>query len=269
MSSRRLLIFGGTSDARQLCERLDAQGVNYRLSVATPAGRQQAAELHGEILEGRMDAQEIADYCHHHGIETIADLSHPYAIALSENILQAQHKLGIPLVRYNRPSEIDQMNHPLIYKVDSIESACQKAMQLGQRILLTTGSKELAAYIAALPGKTLLARVLPTQDVLAQCESYGLTIDQIFALKGPFTAEFNEAFYRYCGADVVITKESGSQGGFNEKVTPCLRLKIPCVVVMRPQTSAHKNIIELSDLGEIEQYLISRASACLFAEVIR
>ncbi|EBS5740159.1 cobalt-precorrin-6A reductase, partial [Salmonella enterica subsp. enterica serovar Eastbourne] len=45
MNDGRLLIFGGTSDARLLCERLDAQGVRYRLSVATAAGRQQAAGL--------------------------------------------------------------------------------------------------------------------------------------------------------------------------------------------------------------------------------
>ena len=75
----------------------------------------------------------------------------------------------------------------------------------------------------------MLARVLPTQEVLAQCESYGMTIDQIFALKGPFSAEFNEAFYRYCGADVVITKESGTQGGFSEKVAPVWHWEFPAL----------------------------------------
>ena len=135
-------------------------------------------------------------------------------------------------------------------------------MTLGQRILLTTGSKQLADYIARLPGKTVLARVLPTQEVLAQCESYGMTIDQIFALKGPFSAEFNEAFYRYCGTDVVITKESGTQGGFSEKIAPCLALGIPCIVVVRPQTRVSGDVTELQDLCGVEQYLTSRFSVC-------
>ncbi|CAK7064868.1 cobalt-precorrin-6A reductase [Morganella morganii] len=262
MNDGRLLIFGGTSDARLLCERLDAQGVRYRLSVATAAGRQQAAGLQGEIREGRMDAQAMAEYCRCHGIRLLADLSHPYAAVLSDTILQVQRELGIPLVRYNRPSDIDAVDNPLIYKTDSIDNACEIAMTLGQRVLLTTGSKQLADYIARLPGKTVLARVLPTQEVLAQCESYGMTIDQIFALKGPFSAEFNEAFYRYCGADVVITKESGTQGGFSEKVAPCLALGIPCIVVVRPQTRVSGDVTELQDLCGVEQYLTSRFSVC-------
>lgn len=262
MIPRGLLIFGGTGDARLLCERLDEQGVAYRLSVATPAGRQQAAGLQGEIHEGRMDANEMADFCCRHEIGVLADLSHPYAAVLSENILQVQRELGIPLVRYNRPSHIDTVDNPLVHKVDSIDSACELAMQLGERILLTTGSKQLADYIARLPGKTVLARVLPTQDVLAQCESYGLTIDQIFALKGPFSAEFNESFYRYCNADVVITKESGAQGGFSEKIAPCLALGIPCIVVVRPQTQVSGDVTELNNLSGVEQYLVSRFSVC-------
>lgn len=262
MNGCKLLIFGGTRDARQLCERLDARGVHYWLSVATAAGRQQATNLQGKILEGRMDAQEIADFCRHNRIRLLADLSHPYAAVLSDNILQVQRELGIPLVRYNRPSDIDSIDHPLIYKVDSIDSACEQAMKFGQRVLLTTGSKQLADYIACLPGKTVLARVLPTKEVLAQCESYGLTIDQIFALKGPFSMEFNEAFYRYCDADVVITKESGTQGGFSEKVSPCLALGIPCIVVVRPQPQISNDVTELQDLCKVEQYLASHFSVC-------
>ncbi|HCT7002939.1 TPA: precorrin-6A/cobalt-precorrin-6A reductase, partial [Morganella morganii] len=89
-----------------------------------------------------------------------------------------------------------------------------------------------------------------------------MTIDQIFALKGPFSAEFNEAFYRYCGTDVVITKESGTQGGFSEKIAPCLALGIPCIVVVRPQTRVSGDVTELQDLCGVEQYLTSRFSVC-------
>ncbi|MCS3433978.1 cobalt-precorrin-6A reductase [Klebsiella sp. BIGb0407] len=262
MSDCGLLIFGGTSDARQLCERLDTRGIGYLLSVATSAGVQQAAGLKGEILEGRMDAEAMADFCRRRGIRQLVDLSHPYAALLSDNILQVQHKLGIPLMRYNRPSDIDTVDNPLIYKMDSIDSACELAMRLGQRVLLTTGSKQLADYLARLPGKTVLARVLPTREVLEQCESYGMTVDQIFALKGPFSAEFNQAFYRYCGADVVITKESGTQGGFSEKVQPCLALGIPCIVLVRPQIRVSGEVTELQDLCGVEQYLASRFSDC-------
>lgn len=37
-----VLVMGGTSDARMLCQQLDAANVAYTLSVATPTGKQLA-----------------------------------------------------------------------------------------------------------------------------------------------------------------------------------------------------------------------------------
>ncbi len=51
---------------------------------------------------------------------------------------------------------------------------------------------------------------------------------------GPFNAEFNTAFYRQCRVDVIITKASGTEGVYREKVQPCLDAGIPCIVITRP-----------------------------------
>jgi hypothetical protein len=90
------------------------------------------------------------------------------------------------------------------------------------------------ALAGGLAEKTLLARVLPVADVMAQCADLGFGVGEIFALCGPFSAEFNAAFYRQCRADVVITKASGAEGGYQEKVQPCLDAGIPCIVITRP-----------------------------------
>ncbi len=42
MSHGEVLVMGGTSDARALCQQLDAAQVKYTLSVATPTGQQLA-----------------------------------------------------------------------------------------------------------------------------------------------------------------------------------------------------------------------------------
>ncbi|QTL38331.1 cobalt-precorrin-6A reductase [Xenorhabdus budapestensis] len=249
-------IFGGTSDARQICVMMDTVGIDYCLSVATPAGAQQAMGIHGEIVTGRMETEAMAEYLQQRGIKMVIDASHPYAEQLSQNIVSACQKLGIPLIRYIRPSDIDAVEHPLIYKVATIEQACEVAVNLGTRILLTTGSKQLVDYLSHLKGKTVLARVLPTADVLAMCESCGLSVDQIFALKGPFSADFNRSFYQFCQAEVVITKESGDQGGFLEKVEPCLSLGLPCIVLCRPkQQFEGEGITQANGLEEMGQLL--------------
>ncbi|MCA1922467.1 precorrin-6A/cobalt-precorrin-6A reductase, partial [Buttiauxella noackiae] len=154
---------------------------------------------------------------------------------LSQNITRACETVGVTLSRYQRRSELNDLEHPLLHKVASLQEACAVASQFGPRVLLTTGSKELAAYQQGLPGKTLLARVLPTSEVIAECEALGLGVDNIIAMRGPFTAQFNAATYEFCSPDVVITKESGAEGGYLDKVNPALERGIPCVVVTRPQ----------------------------------
>ncbi|KAA1176957.1 cobalt-precorrin-6A reductase [Photorhabdus heterorhabditis] len=250
-------VFGGTSDARLLCRALDAAGVRYRLSVATDAGRQLAGEIRGDVVVGRMDTEAMMHYFDQHKVRWVIDASHPYAEALSQNVITACRRLSLKLTRYQRPSEIDLLNHPLLHKADSVEAACDIARTLGQRILLTTGSKQLALYQRLLPEKTLLVRVLPTAEVLVQCEALGLGVDHIIALRGPFTAEFNHALYEFCHPDVVITKESGAEGGYQQKVAPCLALNIPCIVVCRPASSLqHDEGERVSSLDEFVQHLI-------------
>jgi precorrin-6x reductase len=155
-----------------------------------------------------------------------------------QNIQQACQILGITLIRYERPSASGVTTHPLLHSVSSLEEACQLAAQFGKRALLTTGSKDLARFQQFLPEKHLIARVLPTAEVIAQCEALGLGVDQIIAMKGPFSADLNRALYQFCQPDVVITKESGQEGGFQEKIAPCIDAGIPCIVIERPQSDA-------------------------------
>jgi precorrin-6A/cobalt-precorrin-6A reductase len=54
-------------------------------------------------------------------------------------------------------------------------------------------------------------------------------------MQGPFTQKFNEALWEQLKIDVVITKESGSIGGTEEKVQACLNLKIPVIILERPE----------------------------------
>ncbi|MEC5317822.1 cobalt-precorrin-6A reductase [Brenneria populi subsp. brevivirga] len=255
MSEAVIHVFGGTSDARLICRALDEAGEPYRLSVATETGKQLAGGIAGEVVVGRMDADEMAAYLSARGVRWVIDASHPYADALHANVAAACRRLRLPLTRYRRPSDIDAIDHPLLHKAQSLEAACAIARRLGPRVLLTTGSKELAQYRRNLPDKQLLVRVLPTAAVLAQCEALGLGVEQIIAQCGPFSAAFNQALYQHCRPDVVITKESGAPGGYQQKVAPCLALNIPCIVICRPAAADDEPSDGIASLDEFTQRL--------------
>ena len=45
MNHGDVLVIGGTSDARAICQQLDAADVRYTLSVATPTGERLAGDI--------------------------------------------------------------------------------------------------------------------------------------------------------------------------------------------------------------------------------
>ncbi|AFJ46587.1 cobalt-precorrin-6A reductase [Shimwellia blattae] len=258
MTCGELLLVGGTSDARELCLMLDQAGLAYTLSVASEVGRQLAGPIHGAVRTGKLDAAGLKAWLCANRTRQVIDASHPYAQLVSANLASVCRELAIPLLRWQRPGLIDAIDHPLLLRAASLAQACALAAPLGPRVLLTTGSKDLAHWQRGLPGKTLLARVLPTSGVLAQCEALGLGVGQIFALCPPFSEAFNRAFYEQCQPDVVITKESGKEGGFIEKVRPCLEMKIPCIVLTRPASPLPVGQI-ITTYGEFADFLATLA----------
>lgn len=58
-----VLVMGGTSDARMLCQQLDAANVAYTLSVATPTGKQLAGDIKGQVRCGRLEREHMVAGC--------------------------------------------------------------------------------------------------------------------------------------------------------------------------------------------------------------
>lgn len=254
--TRKLHVFGGTSDAVLVCQQLEQLGLMYGLSVATEAGNETAIHLQGKVHVGRLDSLQMQTLFQREQVDLVIDATHPFATEVSQNIKKAAEQKGITLIRYERQTQIDVLDHPLLVKVASVEDACQAAEQLGNKVFLTTGSKDLAIYKQRLPNKTLIARVLPTVGVIQSCIDLGLGLGEIVAMKGPFTHDMNKAMYQFYQTDVVITKESGTEGGYTEKILPCIALGITCIVISRPKQMYERVVSSIEALADELQILI-------------
>lgn len=67
--------------------------------------------------------------------------------------MNACEAAGVLLSRYQRPEQLSGLTHPQLYTVQSIQQACEVARRFGDRVLLTTGSKDLAIWREGLPEK--------------------------------------------------------------------------------------------------------------------
>ena len=231
----KIFLTAGTEDGRKLAEFLTQKGYDVTVSVVSDYGKKILQQYNGiKISDKKLNADELIENLRGN-FDILVDATHPYAVSVSQNAIDACQRLKIPYIRFERDEvEIADEN---IFKVDGYESAAIKAAELGRNIFITTGSRNLKKFVESLALKdcNLTVRILPTAEVLRECESYGLTPKQIVAMQGPFTTELNVETFKHCRADVIITKNSGKIGGADTKIAAAKILNLPVVMIERPK----------------------------------
>ena len=80
------------------------------------------------------------------------------------------------------------------------------------------------------------------------CESAGLKPAHILAMQGPFSKEMNVAMLKSVDAKFLVTKDSGSKGGFEEKQAAAREAGAKLVVIGRPPQRDGLNFVDTLSL---------------------
>ncbi len=250
-----ILVIAGTKDGREIAEALEQEGYPLLISVTSEYGRQRLAErLQQCVNDNALDAAGLLELIRARGIRLVIDASHPYALAVSANSRAAAATAGISYLRYERPP-VELPVYDKLHRADSYETAARLAAALGQTIFLTTGSRHLAAFMESpdVKERRVVARVLPEATVLAECSRIGLQPHDIVALSGPFSKELNMALFSEYQADVIVTKNSGEIGGSDTKIAAAMALKLPIVILERPQQDGNYLETAADVLAEVKK----------------
>lgn len=263
---RPVLLFGGTTEGRELAARLAGRGQRTILCVATDYGRE---VLEPELLAnpcldvriGRMDAEEICRLILEEEPGLVVDATHPYADQVTRNVREACEKTGRECLRCLRPRSGAESSGDMglrsgekslgdmrprsgaespeggVVRVPSVQAAVEWLAARDGNILVTTGSKELAAF-SQLPdfATRVYARVLPTLPSLSACLDQGLSGRHIIAMQGPFSEETNRSQLAEFNCRFLVTKDTGDNGGFREKVRAAGEAGAVALVIDRPET---------------------------------
>jgi precorrin-6A/cobalt-precorrin-6A reductase len=230
-------IIGGTSETKSLIRSLTGKK-EYIISVATYSG---AEMLTGEnVIIGRMNQQAMLQFIKVHAIDTVVDMSHPYALEVTKNAKAACDATDIKYVRYNRKAS---GVNDCIY-VESIDACVELVKGMEGCVFFTTGIKNIKDFEKVKGKNRFVYRVLPSIFSIQECVDSKVKMEDIVAILGSVSEVMNYSMFKEFKADYVMMKDSGKEGGTLEKIQACKRLGITPVVIGRQASEAGVESIE-------------------------
>ncbi|MCA0055136.1 cobalt-precorrin-6A reductase [Mesorhizobium sp. B261B1A] len=248
--THRILILGGTTEARQLAGKL-AAGHSVMLSLA---GRTESPVAQGVPVRsgGFGGADGLAVYLKETSIELLIDATHPYAARISANAAQAARMAGVPIVALRRPGW-EPVEGDRWTQVDTTGDAVQALGPAPRRVFLALGRQEVAAFDAAPQHHYLIRSVDPVEPKLAVPDATYLLA------RGPFREAEERTLLQRHGIDIVVSKDSGGTATYG-KIAAARALGLDVVMVHRPALPEVPSAATVDQLADMVDHLVEPAA---------
>lgn len=282
-----ILLLGGTTEARLLLEQLIDDGIPVVFSTAYDFAGEFIESLADENpllkhIAGKLDTDAMVALIISEKIALVVDATHPFATGVTENARAASEVAGVSYLRVGR-ALADEADYESIVCAESMEDAARIAEGLAQRqlqvqsqaqaqgpgaaIFIATGSNQAGLFAERIDisKHRVYIRVLPGEESIAKCLEAGFAREHVITGVGPFSVEENERLWRSLDVTAVVTKESGREGGFPEKVEAAKRLGIALVVVRRPGVVCEEDAVDVDRVevsGVDEAMAVVRRVCC-------
>jgi len=222
----RILILGGTAEARQLAGRLAGRaGLEITLSLAGRTASPAAQPVPVRV-GGFGGAEGLANYLVGERIDAVIDATHPYANVISANAVAAAGRSGVPLVALRRPPWVAVAGDRWI-EVSDVREAVQALGQTPRRVFVALGRNELAPFRDT-PQHYYLIRSVDPVDPPLPLPQVGYVIG-----RGPFSEAGDHALMTEHRIDVLIAKNSGGPATYG-KIAAARVLGVDVIMLRRP-----------------------------------
>ncbi len=226
--AERVLILGGTEEARALAAALAAAG--RAQPVTALAGRtSDPVSVAGDVRVGGFGGPEgLAEHLRDGRYAAVVDATHPFARQISAHAATAARAAGVPrlaLVRPAwRPADADRW-----IEVDDEEAAAAAlgglGLPTGAVIFLALGRQRVSAF-ATVPGLRFVLRTVdPAEPAWPGC--------RMLVGRGPFDAGAERVLLRAERIAVLVCRNSGGGSG-RAKLDAARALGLPVVMIRRP-----------------------------------
>jgi precorrin-6A/cobalt-precorrin-6A reductase len=221
----RILILGGTTEARRLAERLAELG--EREVTVSLAGRVREIVPHPVPVRvggfGGIDG--LAAHLDKEGVDLLVDATHPFADQMSRNAVAASIQAGVPLLALRRPPWTRQAGDRWT-EVDGIHTAKAALGEGGRRVFLALGRQEIEGFGWAARHFYLVRSIEPITD---RCLDDAVYVEA----RGPFSEADERALMLAHAIDTVVARNSGGEAGYG-KIAAARALGLDVILIGRP-----------------------------------
>ncbi len=226
-------VIGGTKDSRDFLEKIVNSTTDIIVTTATEYGGKLLENLPLKVVCKKLTYPMMLEFIESEKIDKIVDLSHPYAVEVSQNALQASKEKGIEYFRFERE---ETSFLPKKYReFEKIESVIDYLERVEGNILVTLGSNNIPHFSTMKNLNNCYFRILPKWDMVKRCEDVGILPKNIIAMQGPFSKNMNRAMIEQYDIKYLVTKQAGDTGGEKEKIESADEMGVEVIFLTRPK----------------------------------
>lgn len=257
----------GTVEGKYIVSALNKFTDDLLISTATVYGGELLGKYKYKILNDKpLKIEELRALLKRNFVKLLIDASHPYALEITKNVLGVCTELNIEYLRYERSSSLEKFkSNPKIIEVEDYLALEELLKKVKGNILNTTGSRNIDKFMNFGLENRIIHRVLPTEKVIKECNELGVLVKDIIAMQGPVSKELNISLIKEYEVKAVILKDSGREGGTEEKLLACTTCDVFAFVIKRSNIKYKK---VFNDIDELVEYIKKvKCNICYTEEV--
>lgn len=227
-----ILIFGGTTEGRIAVQVAEEAEKPFIYSTFGP--EQEIELVNGRRHIGPMEPGNMIDCIRKNNVQLIIDAAHPFAKNLHKNIEEVAITTQLNVIRLERNYAEKKQNNPNIIYTTGYPEALAYLLKEGEKqVLFLTGLHTIPhfkEYWEKYPERCTF-RVLDRDSSRNEACGYGIKPDRLIFFNNETQ---DEDLNRLPVPDIIVSKESGSSGYFENKIKFADAAGAKLLVVSRP-----------------------------------
>lgn len=238
-----ILVFGGTTEGKQVIEVLEALQLPYIYSTKTTI----KVELgdFGSYRSGAFSVGSLEQFILGKKITSIIHASHPFAEELHRTIDKVAEKCKVPVYRLQREYP-ERIKSEIIHYVNDYKEALIVLNEKfkGKTLLGLTGVQTIEKFENFWKNNLSYFRILDRQSSIDIALKSDFPENQLILGYPNTSVDAEVELFQQKKIEIVITKESGNSGALSVKIDAANQCKIPIIIIKKPELPASFKLVK-------------------------